>query len=107
MKAWVWLGLAILSEVVATSALKMSDGFTRPLPSVVVVFGYGMSFYLLALVLKVIPVAIVYGMWSGCGIALIALIGWLVFEQPLSWVGASGLGLIVIGTVVLQYAAGQ
>lgn len=103
MKYWLLLVAAILGEVIATSALKYSNGLTRLTPSVLVVVGYGVSFYLLALVLRVIPVAVVYAIWSGCGVALIALIGWLVFKEPLHWIGLLGLGLIVAGVVALQH----
>lgn len=83
MQHWLILGIAIVSEVIATSALKASDGFTRLLPSVIVVVGYGIAFYCLALVLRTLPVGIVYAIWSGVGVALIALVGWLLYGQTL------------------------
>ena len=99
---WALLALAIVTEVIATSALKASDGFSRPWPSVVVVIGYGVSFYCLALVLRALPVGVVYAVWSGVGIALITLVGWLVFGQRLDAPALVGLGLIVAGVVVLN-----
>jgi small multidrug resistance pump len=99
---WLLLAVAIVAEVVATSALKASDGFTRLLPSVVVVAGYGLSFYLLALTLRTIPVGVVYAVWSGVGIALISLIGWVVFKQRLDAAAWLGLAMIVGGVVVIR-----
>ncbi|KAF3998428.1 DMT family transporter [Glaciimonas immobilis] len=99
---WLYLGIAIVAEVIATSALKASNEFTRLLPSVVVVVGYLIAFYFLSLTLRTLPVAIVYAMWSGIGIALIAMIGWLVFKQTLDAGALIGLGLIVAGVVVLN-----
>lgn len=104
--AWGWLGLAILAEVVATSALKATDGFTRLGPSVVVVIGYGLSFYFLSLVLQVIPIGITYAIWSGLGLALISLIGWVWYGQSLSPLALVGIGLILAGTVVLNLSSG-
>ncbi len=80
---WVYLVIAIAAETVGTSALKLSDGFTRLLPSVVTVLAYAVSFFMLAQVLKVIPVGVAYAIWSGVGVVFIALIGWLVFSQRL------------------------
>lgn len=102
MQKWFLLSIAILSEVVATSALKASDGFTRLLPSLIVCVGYGFAFYLLSLTLKTIPVGIVYAIWSGAGIALIAIVAWLFFGQTLDLAAIIGLLLIVAGVVVLN-----
>jgi len=76
MKSWIFLGIAIVAEVLATSALKASDGFTKLVPSVLVVGGYAIAFYFLALTLKAIPVGIAYAVWAGPVILLAALIGW-------------------------------
>ena len=84
MNAWWYLGIAIVSEVAATSALKASESFSRFWPSLVVVVGYALAFYFLSLTLKSIPVAVTYAVWSGVGIALIAIIGWLLFGQALA-----------------------
>jgi small multidrug resistance pump len=102
MQHWLILAIAIVSEVIATSALKASDGFTRLLPSVVVVVGYGIAFYCLALVLRTLPVGVVYAIWSGVGVALIALVGWLLYGQALDLAAIVGIGLIVAGVAVLN-----
>lgn len=88
MNNWVLLGVAIVAEVVATSALKASEGFTRLVPSVVVILGYGAAFYLLSLALRTIPVGIAYAIWAGLGIVLMAAVGWLAFGQKLWMPGA-------------------
>ncbi|MDB5767471.1 MAG: emrE [Collimonas fungivorans] len=99
---WVYLLIAIVAEVIATSALKASAEFTRLLPSIVVVVGYLTAFYFLSLTLRTLPVAIVYAMWSGIGIALIALVGWLFLKQSLDAAALIGIGLIVSGVLVLN-----
>ena len=99
---YLYLGIAVAAEVIATSALKASDGFTRPLPTVVVALGYGIAFYFLSLVLKTVPVGVAYAIWSGAGIVLIGLIGWLVLKQPLDLPAMLGMGLIVAGVVVIN-----
>ncbi|PUA16899.1 multidrug efflux SMR transporter [Glaciimonas sp. PCH181] len=99
---WLYLGIAIVAEVIATSALKASNEFTRLMPSILVVIGYLIAFYFLSLTLRTLPVAVVYAMWSGIGIALIALIGWFVFKQTLDTPALIGIGLIVAGVVVLN-----
>ena len=102
MQHWLILGVAIVSEVIATLALKAADGFTRLLPSAIVVVGYGIAFYCLSLVLRTLPVGIVYAIWSGAGVALIALVGWLVYGQALDLPAIVGMSLIVAGVVVLN-----
>lgn len=102
VNAYHYLALAIVAEVIATSALKASDGFTRLGPTVVVVVGYGVAFWCLSLVLRTIPVGVAYAIWSGAGIALITLIGWVVFRQSLDAAAVLGIGLIVAGVLVLQ-----
>ena len=102
MHAWVALALAIVAEVIATSALKASAGFTRLLPSLLVVSGYGAAFYLLGLTLKSIPIGIAYAVWSGVGTVLIVLIGLLVFRQKIDLAGVIGIALIVAGVLVLN-----
>ncbi|MFO7558569.1 MAG: SMR family transporter [Desulfobacterales bacterium] len=102
MKQWIFLSVAIVSEVVATSALKASEGFSRLWPSLVVVVGYAAAFYFLSLTLKTVPVGVAYAIWSGAGVALIALIAWLVFGQSLDIPAIIGLLLIVAGVVVLN-----
>ena len=104
---WVLLSIAIALETVGTTALKASAGFTRPWPSVLVVVAYGASFWLLAMVLKVIPVGVAYAIWSGAGICLIALIGWVAFGQRLDPPALAGLALIVAGIVVINLFSGS
>lgn len=99
---WVYLAVAIVLEVIATSALKASDGFTKLWPSVVVVVGYAAAFYLLSLTLRTMPVGVVYAVWSGVGVVLITLMGWLVFKQSLDAPALLGIGLIAAGVVVLN-----
>ena len=101
-KNWLFLLTAIVSEVVATSSLKSSDGFSRFWPSVAVVVGYGIAFYCLALTLRVIPMGVVYAIWSGIGIALITLVGWFLFDQKLDLPALLGIGLIATGVVVMN-----
>ncbi|KAF1715972.1 QacE family quaternary ammonium compound efflux SMR transporter [Pseudoxanthomonas yeongjuensis] len=99
---YLYLGIAIVAEVVATSALKASEGFTRTGPSLVVAIGYGVAFYFLSLVLKTVPMGVAYAIWSGVGIVLIAAIGWLLMKQPLDLPALLGIGLIVAGVAVIQ-----
>ncbi len=99
---WLYLSVAIVLEVVATSALKLSDGFTRLLPSLVVVVGYGAAFFLLSITLRSMPVGVVYAVWSGVGVVLITLVGWLVFGQALDVPAFIGIALIAAGVVVLN-----
>jgi small multidrug resistance pump len=100
--AYVFLAVAIVAEVIATSALKASEGFTRLGPSLIVALGYGIAFYSLSLVMKAIPVGVSYAIWSGVGIVLISLVGWLVLKQPLDLPAVLGMGLIVAGVIVIQ-----
>jgi small multidrug resistance pump len=102
MKPWLLLAIAILAEVVGTSALKASEGFSRPWPSVVVVLGYAVAFYCLSLVLRSIPVGVAYAIWSGLGIVLITLVAWVVYGQPIDLPALLGMGLIIAGVLVLN-----
>lgn len=99
---WLFLLIAIAGEVVATSALKASDGFTRLGPGVIVVLGYGVAFYFLALVLRSLPLGVTYAIWSGVGVALVTVIGWIVFGQRLDLPAIVGIGLITAGVLVLN-----
>lgn len=99
---WLYLTIAIVSEVAATSALKAAEGFTRPGPSALVIAGYASAFYFLSLTLRVLPLGITYAIWAGVGVALVALVGWLVYHQPLDAPAMLGIGLIVSGVVVLN-----
>lgn len=102
MNPWLALTIAIVSEVAGTSALKASEGFTRLVPSLVVVVGYASAFYFMSLSLKSIPVAVTYAVWSGVGIALVTLVAWLVYGQALDRGALAGIALIVAGVVVLN-----
>ncbi len=102
MKQWIFLSVAIISEVVATSALKATEEFTRLLPSIIVVIGYLSAFYFLTLTLRTIPIGIAYAIWSGVGVALITLVGWLLYKQTLDMPAFIGIALIVAGVVVLN-----
>lgn len=102
MKNWLFLSAAIAAEVVATSALKASEGFTKLWPSVLVVCGYVIAFYCLSLTLRAIPVGVAYAIWSGVGIVLVSLIAWLVFGQKLDAPAMIGMALIISGVVVMN-----
>ncbi len=98
----VYLAIAILAEIVGTSALKAADGFRVPLPSVVVVAAYAVSFYFLSLALRTIPIGLAYAIWSGVGIVLISLVGWMVYRQALDAAAVAGIVLIVAGVIVIN-----
>ena len=100
--AYLYLGAAIVAEVIATSLLKTSQGFTRLWPSVATVIGYAISFYCLAHTLGSVPTGVAYAIWSGVGIVLISLIAWWVFGQTLDVPALIGMGLIVAGVVVIN-----
>ncbi|MEZ7196920.1 DMT family transporter [Pseudodesulfovibrio karagichevae] len=99
---YVYLALAVACEVIGTTALKSSNGFTRLGPSLVVVFGYGLSFYLFAQVLKTIPMGVAYAIWAGLGIVLISLAGVIIHKQSLDLPAMLGMGLIVAGVAVIN-----
>jgi small multidrug resistance pump len=99
---YVLLAIAIVAEVVATSTLRASEGFSRLLPAATVVIGYGIAFYCLSLTLKSIPVGIVYAIWSGAGIVLISLVALVLYRQVPDLPAVIGLGLIISGVVVLN-----
>jgi multidrug transporter EmrE-like cation transporter len=102
MNAYLALGLAIVAEVIGTSALKASDGFTRLWPSVVVAVGYATAFYCLALVLRTVPVGIAYAIWSGLGIVLITVVAFFVYGQRIDGPGLAGMALIIAGVLVIN-----
>ncbi|WP_283149500.1 DMT family transporter [Silvimonas soli] len=99
---WGWLAIAIVAEVIATSALKAAEGFTRLWPSIIVVIGYVIAFYCLSLTLRSIPVGLVYAIWSGVGIVLISVVGYFAYRQSLDWPAILGLTLIIAGVVVIN-----
>lgn len=102
MNAWFALAAAIAAEVIATSALKASAGFTRPLPSLLVIVGYAAAFYLLSLTLRAIPVGVAYAIWSGAGTVLVTLIAWWLYGQRLDLAAAIGIALIIAGVLVMN-----
>ena len=99
---YVFLGLAIVFEVAGTISLRLCDGFTKPVPSIIVVLGYGLSFYFLSFTLKTIPVAIAYAIWSGAGLILIVILGWTFLKQTLDLPALVGMSLILAGVIVVN-----
>jgi len=99
---YIFLVVAVAAETIGTTALQASQQFTRLVPSLIVLFAYGFSFYMLGLTLKVMPVGIVYAIWSGLGIVLIAVIGYVVFGQRLDLPAVLGMGMILAGILVIH-----
>ena len=99
---YLYLAIAIMSEVIATIALKVSDEFSRPVPTIIVIIGYVTAFYCLSVVLKTIPVGIAYAIWAGLGIVLVTLFGSIIFDQKLDFAGAIGMSLIILGVIVIN-----
>lgn len=99
---YLYLAIAIVAEVIATGALKASEQFSKPLPSVLVIIGYAITFYFLSLVLKTIPIGVAYAIWSGLGVVLITLMGAMIFGQKLDWAALLGIALIISGVVVMN-----
>lgn len=102
MKYWAFLLVAIVAEVIGTAFLRQSAGFSKLLPSLAVVVGFGVSFYFLSLTLKVIPVGVAYAVWSGLGLVLISLIGWKIFGDKLGALSLFGIALILTGVIILH-----
>ncbi len=102
MKIALIFFFAVLSEVTATTALKFSEGFTKPVPSLIVVVGYGLSFYLLSLSLKVIPLGTAYALWSGVGIVLTVIVGAALWREQMDWARGIGIALIIAGILVIN-----
>jgi len=103
---YIYLFVAVAAETIGTTALQASQQFTRFWPSVLVVAGYGMAFYFMSLTLRAMPVGIVYAIWSGLGIVLIAVIGLVVFGQRLDWPAVLGMGMILTGILVIHLFSG-
>lgn len=99
---WFYLFIAIVAEVIATSSLKAAEGFTRLIPSIAVVAGYAIAFFFLSLTLRTIPIGIAYAVWSGVGLILICLVGWLFFRQNLDAAAIIGIGFIAVGVLILN-----
>ncbi len=99
---YLYLAIAIIAEVAATSALKASEEFTRLVPSTIVVIGYGSAFYFMTLVLREIPIGITYAVWSGLGIVLVAVVGFFLYKQTTDIPAIIGMGLIISGVIVIH-----
>ncbi|MCP4314472.1 MAG: QacE family quaternary ammonium compound efflux SMR transporter [Hyphomicrobiales bacterium] len=99
---WVFLAIAITGEVIGTSALKASEGFTRVGPSTITAIGFAIAFYFLALALRTIPMGIAYAIWSGTGIVVISLVGYFYYKQALDLPALCGIGLILAGVLVIN-----
>ncbi|MGE4609903.1 MAG: SMR family transporter [Paracoccaceae bacterium] len=99
---YIYLLIAVFFETIGTASMQASEQFTRLWPTVIMAMTYGISFYFMALTLKFMPVSIVYAIWSGLGIVLIAFIGWLVFKQSLDLAAIIGMSLIIAGVVVIN-----
>lgn len=102
MSGYLFLGIAIAAEVIATTSMKALDGFNKPLPLVLVVVGYGVSLWLLSLVVKTIPIGIAYAVWAGLGIVLVSIAALFLYQQKLDLPAIIGMSLIVGGVVVIQ-----
>jgi len=102
MKTAIIFFFAVLSEVTATTALKFSEGITKLIPSVVVVVGYGLSFYLLSITLKVMPIGIAYALWSGIGIVLTVVVGMVLWHESMDWARGIGIFLIMVGILIIN-----
>ena len=107
MKTATLFFFAVLSEVIGTTALKFSEGFTKLVPSIVVVIGYSVSFYLLSQSLKVIPIGTAYAMWSGIGIVLTVIAGMILWREPLDWARGIGIFLIILGIAIINLFSGS
>ncbi|MGL6019107.1 MAG: DMT family transporter [Gibbsiella quercinecans] len=102
MSGFMYLIMAITAEVIATTMLKASEGFTRLWPSLLVVAGYSVSFYGLSVVVKTMPLGIVYALWSGLGIVLVTIAAMFIYQQKLDWPAVFGLALIIAGVLVIN-----
>jgi small multidrug resistance pump len=107
MNTWFYLGIAILSEVMATASLKSTEGFTKIGPSLMVLIGYSAAFYFLSLTLEDIPIGVAYAIWSGVGVATITIVSVVFMDQKIDLAGVLGIGLIVVGVIVLRLFSGS
>ncbi|GDX03993.1 SMR family transporter [Buttiauxella selenatireducens] len=99
---YLWLIVAIIAEVIATTSLKLSEGFSRLWPSVITILFYGVAFYCLSITMRTIPTGIIYAIWSGAGIVLIGAVGWIFLGQKLDWPAIAGMALIILGVLVIN-----
>ncbi|MFZ6769831.1 DMT family transporter [Undibacterium sp. Di26W] len=102
MNHWFFLGIAIAGEVIATSALKASEGFSKPIPSIVVAAGYLIAFYFLSLTLRTMQVGVAYAIWAGLGVVVVSAIAWIVYGQKLDLPAMVGMALIISGVMVMN-----
>ena len=102
MGGYLYLAIAITAEVIAITSMKALDGFNKPLPLLLVVVGYAISFWMLSLVVKTIPVGVAYAVWAGLGIVLVSIAAVFLYQQRLDLPAMLGMGLIVAGVVVIQ-----
>ena len=100
--AYVYLGLAIIAEVIATSSLRATEEFTKIGPTIIMIVGYGVAFYCMTLALRAIPLGITYAIWSGLGIVLVSIVGIVLYDEKLDLPVAIGMGLIIAGVVVIN-----
>ena len=99
---YLYLAIAIIVEVVAASALKASEGFTRPVPTAIVIVGYLTAFYLLTVIVKTLPVGVTYAIWAGMGIVLVAIVSAVMYKQIPDWPAIIGMGLIIAGVIIIN-----
>ena len=104
---WLYLSIAILAEVIATSFLKAAEGFTRLIPSLIVVFGYGTAFYFLSLTLRTMQVGTAYAIWAGVGTVIISIVAWFFYNQKLDAPSILGISLIISGVVIIKFLSPQ
>ena len=104
---WLYLSIAILAEVIATSSLKAAEGFTRPTPSLIVACGYGTAFYFLSLALRTMQVGTAYAIWSGVGTVIISIVAWLLYNQKLDAPSILGMALIISGVIIIKFLSPQ
>ncbi|WP_420410830.1 SMR family transporter [Roseibium sp.] len=102
LSTYLFLGAAIVAEVIATSALARAENFTKLTPTIITIVGYALSFWLLSFPIRVLPTGIVYAVWSGAGIVLITMVAWFLFDQKLDVPALLGLGLIIAGVIVIN-----
>lgn len=102
MKSFIFLFFAIIAEIIATTSLKESQQFTKPIPTIITILGYALAFYLFSFSLKTIPIGIAYAIWSGAGIVLISIIGYFAFKQHLDLPALIGIAFIILGVIIIN-----
>lgn len=104
---WLYLSIAIIGEVIAPSSLKAAEGFTRLIPSLIVVFGYGTAFYFLSFALRTMQVGTAYAIWSGVGTVIISIVAWILYNQKLDAASIIGMALIISGVIIIKFVSPQ